>query len=74
MGKLRLTPRRLRILRAARNSDIGRASFSYFAGMSQEVWRENAVDLADAGLLAPHKVHDFVITDAGRAALKEAEG
>jgi len=70
---LRMTKRRLRILRAGSNSHVGRAGHCYLAGMSERVWNDNAERLVKAGFLASHERHWFVITDKGRAFLRALE-
>jgi len=67
---VRLTEKRLRILRTASDHPLGLVTRPYLTGFERVSWDRNATTLQAGGLLAPYVHGGFEITPAGRAVLE----
>lgn len=70
----RLTEKRLRILRAAASHERGLVDRPHLVGFERIAWDRNADYLVLTDFLSPYVHGGFEITEAGRAALAQAEG
>lgn len=69
---LRLTEKRLRILKAASEHHLGLVDRPYHTGFERVAWDKNASVLVEAGLLQRYVHGGYEITDDGREAYAQA--